>query len=52
MPGQYIQAMNGIIIGKDGRMGPGVKLISANHNLYDFSQHNKADPMYIDSKEI
>lgn len=47
MPGQYIQAINGIIIGENVRLGPGVKLISANHNLNDFSKHDNADPIII-----
>jgi len=47
MPGQYIQAINGIIIGKNVRFGPGVKIISANHNFNDFSKHDNADPIII-----
>jgi len=47
MPGQYIQAMNGIEIGNNVRMGPGVKLISASHNLNDFSKHDHSDPIFI-----
>lgn len=47
MPGQYIQAINGIIIGENVRFGPAVKLISANHNLNDFSRHDHADPIII-----
>ena len=46
-PGQYIQAKNGIYIGRNVRMGPGVKIISANHNLEDFEQHDPSDPIYI-----
>ena len=33
MPGQYIQAINGISFGSNIRMAPGVKIISANHDL-------------------
>ncbi len=47
MPGQYIQARNGIIIGRTVRMGPGVKLISANHNLHDYDLHDEAAPIDI-----
>jgi hypothetical protein len=47
MPGQYIQARNGIIIGRNVRMGPGVKLISANHNLCNYDVHNEANPIEI-----
>ena len=47
MPGQYIQARNGIIIGINVRMGPGVKLISANHNVLDYDVHEDADPVEI-----
>jgi len=45
--GQYIQAKNGIYIGRNVRMGPGVKIISANHNLENFEQHDPSDPIYI-----
>jgi acetyltransferase-like isoleucine patch superfamily enzyme len=47
MPGQYIQAINGIIIGYNVRMGPGVKLISANHNLCNYDVHDEAPPIEI-----
>lgn len=47
MPGQYIQAINGIEIGSGVRMGPGVKLISANHDLYDYSLHCDSPPIII-----
>lgn len=47
MPGQYIQAMNGIIIGRNVRMGPGVKLISANHNLLNYDIHDLAEPIEL-----
>ncbi|KHE90872.1 MAG: acyltransferase [Candidatus Scalindua rubra] len=46
-PGQYIQASNGIYIGNNVRLGPGVKLISANHNLYDFEKHDIGKPIII-----
>lgn len=47
MPGQYIKAKNGIVIGKNVRMGPGVKLISANHDLLNFDIHTKNEPIEI-----
>jgi len=45
--GSYIQAMNGIYVGKNTRVGPGVKMISANHNIYDFDKHDPAPPIRI-----
>lgn len=47
LPGQYIQAINGIEIGKNVRIGPGVKLISASHRLEDFSLHEECGPIVI-----
>ncbi|BBM65857.1 hypothetical protein VA249_25030 [Vibrio alfacsensis] len=47
MPGQYIQAINGIEIGKNVRLGPGVKLISASHDLNDYSKHANSGPIVI-----
>lgn len=47
MPGMYIQAMNGIKIGKNLRTGPGVKIISANHDVNDYAQHVKTRPIVI-----
>lgn len=47
LPGSYIQAMNGIYVGKNTRVGPGVKMISANHNIYDFDTHDPAPPIKI-----
>lgn len=47
MPGQYIQAMNGIEIGYNVRLGPGVKIISANHDLSDYSKHLPSSPIII-----
>lgn len=45
--GSYIQAMNGIYVGRNTRVGPGVKIISANHNIYDFDRHDPAPPIKI-----
>lgn len=47
MPGCYIQAMNGIKIGENVRMGPGIKLISANHNIYNYDIHDPEKPIVI-----
>lgn len=47
MPGCYIQASNGIEIGKNVRIGPGVKIVSASHDMYDFDLHTKYDPIKI-----
>ncbi|RJE71712.1 acyltransferase [Reichenbachiella sp. MSK19-1] len=47
MPGQYIQAKNGITIGENVRIGPGVKIISASHDIYDYDKHDSSDPIII-----
>lgn len=47
VPGQYINAKNGIIIGRNVRLGPAIKLISANHNSLDYDEHLKAEPICI-----
>lgn len=47
MPGSYIQAINGIVIGGNVRLGPGVKIISANHNLYNYDVHDSKKPIII-----
>jgi len=39
--------MNGVRIGRNLRLGPGAKVISANHNLTDYLQHVDADPIII-----
>ncbi len=46
-PGCYFQGLNGIRIGDDTLFGPGVKMISANHDPSNFSQWTKADPIVI-----
>jgi len=43
----YIQGRNGITIGNNLRMGPGVGLISSNHNISDYDIWDKADPIVI-----
>lgn len=47
MPGCYIQAINGIEIGEGCEFGPGVGLISANHDPADLSRHLPAPPIRI-----
>lgn len=43
----YVQARNGIRIGSNFRMGPGVGLISANHKEDDYDIHLKTSPIII-----
>lgn len=45
--GNYIQANNGIYFGSHTLIGPGVKIISANHDLENFSKHIPAKPVRI-----
>ena len=45
--GCYIQARNGIVIGHNLRMGPGCGLISSNHDIDDYDQWIKTDPIRI-----
>jgi acetyltransferase-like isoleucine patch superfamily enzyme len=50
MPGCYIQAVNGIEIGGFTNVGPGVGIISADHDLmapHDNTRHQPADPIRI-----
>ncbi len=47
MPGCYIQAINGIEIGKNVRIGPSVKIISANHDILNFNAHILNSPIII-----
>jgi acetyltransferase-like isoleucine patch superfamily enzyme len=49
MPGCYIQAINGIVIGDYTIIAPNVGIISANHDLQDFQQHVEAAPIHIGS---
>ncbi len=46
-PNNYIEASNGIEIGDHTNLGPGVGLISANHNLINNSVHDPAPPIRI-----
>lgn len=43
----YIQARNGIVIGHNLRMGPGVGLISSNHSTEDYDMHVDKGPIVI-----
>ena len=47
MPGCYIQGINGIIIGDNLWCGPGVKIISANHDETNYCQHQPQKPIKI-----
>jgi acetyltransferase-like isoleucine patch superfamily enzyme len=46
-PNQYIQGVNGIILGDNVRLGPSVSIISANHNFNDYEKHTKTEPIKI-----
>ncbi len=46
----YIQAINGIYIGDDTIFAPGVKIISANHNLNNFHTWDEASPIRIGNR--
>jgi len=43
----YIQANNGIHFGSNIELGPGVSIISSNHNLNNLRKHTKAKPITI-----
>ncbi len=43
----YIQATNGIIFGNNIELGPGVKIISSNHDTSNFRKHIKCNPIII-----
>lgn len=45
----YIQANNGIEFGDNVELGPGVSIISSNHNLDDFNKHQEGKPIKIGS---
>jgi acetyltransferase-like isoleucine patch superfamily enzyme len=46
-PCSYIQASNKIIIGTNVIIGPGVSIISDNHNIYDFTKYSIDSPIII-----
>ncbi len=43
----YIQAINGLVMGENIYIGPGVKIISANHDVDNFLVHVKTRPIVI-----
>jgi acetyltransferase-like isoleucine patch superfamily enzyme len=43
----YYQAINGIVIGDDTIIAPGVKIISADHEINHLSLHKKEAPIQI-----
>lgn len=45
--GCYIQGHNGVTIGDDTIIAPGVKVISGNHDLNDFDKSVKSPPVII-----
>jgi acetyltransferase-like isoleucine patch superfamily enzyme len=46
-PSQYIQGENGIIMGHNVQLAPGVQLISANHAPENYHKHLKSPPLTI-----
>ena len=50
MPGCYIQAINGIEIGDEVLFGPGVGLISANHDVRTMHGHLPSAPIVIGNR--
>ena len=49
-PHCYINGHNGIVVGDDCNLAPGVGLISANHDLYDNSRHVEAPPIRLGAR--
>jgi len=49
-PNCYINAQNGIIIGDDVNLGPGVGLVSANHDATDNSRYTKNPPIRLGAR--
>lgn len=47
MPNIYINGMNGIELGDNVFIGPGVKIISANHDFQDYTKYSDAKPIII-----
>ena len=45
--GCYIQGINGIVFGDNVYIGPGVKIISSNHDVKNFRLHVSAKPILI-----
>lgn len=46
-PCQYIQAYNGIVLGKNVQIAKGNNIISANHNISNYQEHVKTTPIII-----
>lgn len=46
-PGNYIEANNGIIVGDFTNIGPGVGLLSSNHDFYNNNALTKGNPIVI-----
>lgn len=46
--GIYLQSINGVIIGDNCLIGPGVKIISANHDPSNYQQWLKDVPIVIE----
>jgi len=49
-PGCYLQGGNGIRIGEGSLFGPGVKMISANHDREELGRHVPGPPIIIGRK--
>lgn len=47
MPGCYIQAFNGIRFDQHSLVGPGVKLISSNHDVGNLCEYSREGPINI-----
>lgn len=45
--GCYLQGNNGIVFGENVWVGPGVGIISANHDLSDYHRHQSSEPIRI-----
>jgi len=45
--GCYVQALNGVEIGDDTLIAPGVKIVSASHDLSDHQSHGSTGPIRI-----
>ena len=51
-PNCYLQAYNSIKLGKDIFIGPGVKIISADHDAADFRKHQQQVPIKIENNVL
>jgi acetyltransferase-like isoleucine patch superfamily enzyme len=48
-PGSYFNGLNGIDFGDNVWIGPGVRVISANHDIYQYDKHVSAERIKIGS---